>query len=333
MKKKRHLFLIGFLGASVLLATFVAPFASSAPNGWEKIARRSEGNPGRAKLGVWSHAPFSQYLAPGFQNQRSATAMAGMVGTLLVFVVALGLSRALVKFRHRNGTTNRLNSPLTRLDARAKIVTFVGLIVACVSSPADAYPTFAGFSFFLVAVMLLGRIEITFVLRRLFTLLPIIAVMTASLAWSGTGTGFWIGAMVKAAIGLIAVVLLSATTSPSELLHGFERLKVPSPLILTAAMAHRYMETLMDEAARMKRARDSRAHGGRWLWQVKIVGQMIGALFLRAYERAERIHLAMLARGCSGRLPRSAPARLRPRDYFFTGATLSFLAVLRLAVR
>ena len=50
----------------------------------------------------------------------------------------------------------------------------------------------------------------------------------------------------------------------------------------------------------MKQARDSRNFGGKRLWQIKIVGRMIGSLFIRSYERGERVYAAMTARGFDG---------------------------------
>ena len=50
----------------------------------------------------------------------------------------------------------------------------------------------------------------------------------------------------------------------------------------------------------MKQARDSRNFGGKRLWQMRTIGNMIGTLFIRSYERGERVYAAMLARGFNG---------------------------------
>jgi cobalt/nickel transport system permease protein len=57
------------------------------------------------------------------------------------------------------------------------------------------------------------------------------------------------------------------------------------------------------EAQRMKVARESRGYDPRWVWQLKAFAASTGALFIRSYERGERVHLAMLSRGYAGALP------------------------------
>ena len=66
----------------------------------------------------------------------------------------------------------------------------------------------------------------------------------------------------------------------------------------------RYGDVVAGDLRRMRIARISRAHDPRWLWQARAVAGSAGALFIRTYERGERIHAAMLARGYDGSLPR-----------------------------
>jgi cobalt/nickel transport system permease protein len=57
------------------------------------------------------------------------------------------------------------------------------------------------------------------------------------------------------------------------------------------------------EARRMRLARVSRGHDPRFVWQLGATVRSVGALFLRSYERGERVHLAMLSRGYTGTMP------------------------------
>ena len=91
-----------------------------------------------------------------------------------------------------------------------------------------------------------------------------------------------------------------ATTSVPALLGGLRRLRVPSLLVAIAGSMVRYLDVIAGEVHRMDVARRSRGYQGRWLWQGKAVAAGAGALFVRAYERGERVHLAMLARGYDG---------------------------------
>jgi cobalt/nickel transport system permease protein len=67
----------------------------------------------------------------------------------------------------------------------------------------------------------------------------------------------------------------------------------------------RYADVVADDMRRMRIARVSRGHDPRWLWQARALASSAGALFIRSYERGERVHAAMLARGYDGTLPRN----------------------------
>jgi len=107
---------------------------------------------------------------------------------------------------------------------------------------------------------------------------------------------------IKSTVSVLAVILLSSTTPFPELLKGLEKLRVPRLLTTIMSFMYRYIFVLSDELQRMRRARDSRGWSGKWLWQAKVIGHMIAALFLRSYERGERVYAAMLARGYDGGL-------------------------------
>jgi cobalt/nickel transport system permease protein len=88
-----------------------------------------------------------------------------------------------------------------------------------------------------------------------------------------------------------------------DLILGLDRLRCPQVFTQIATFMLRYIDILADDARRMRIARLSRGYDPRFLWQVKAFAVSIGALFLRAFERGERVYLAMLSRGYTGRLP------------------------------
>ena len=100
----------------------------------------------------------------------------------------------------------------------------------------------------------------------------------------------------------LAFILLTSTTPLPHLLLAMEKLKVPQALVMTTSFMYRYIFILEEEVMRMRQARDSRNFGGRRLWQIKVVGHMVGTLFIRAYERGERVYAAMLSRGFDGQV-------------------------------
>ncbi len=109
--------------------------------------------------------------------------------------------------------------------------------------------------------------------------------------------------LVKAGLGATMSIALSATTPVAELLHGMTRLRVPRLLVAIIAFMLRYIDVLVEQLGRMRRSMVARGHDPRWLWQIKPIASSAGALFVRSYERGERVHQAMLARGYSGVMP------------------------------
>ena len=108
--------------------------------------------------------------------------------------------------------------------------------------------------------------------------------------------GAW-NIVVKGTLGVLISLTLAATTPLRDLLSGMQRLHAPALVVTIATLMLRYADLIVAEAGRMHRARLSRGHDPRFLWQVGATARGVGALFIRAYERGERVHLAMLARG------------------------------------
>jgi PDGLE domain len=92
-----RLFTVLALALAVGLATAASPFASSSPDGLERVAE-NEGFLDDGRLAaVQEEAPVPDYAFPGVENERVATGLAGFTGTLLVFAVGYGLARVVVR--------------------------------------------------------------------------------------------------------------------------------------------------------------------------------------------------------------------------------------------
>ena len=74
-------------------------------------------------------------------------------------------------------------------------------------------------------------------------------------------------------------------------------------LVLVIQLMLTHLEVVIDDARRMQRARQARGYEPRWLGQAGAFAAGLGSLFVRSYERGERVHRAMLARGYTGELP------------------------------
>lgn len=100
--------LLGYgLVAAVGLALFLSPFASKWPDGLDRVAE-SHGF-ARAARNTWaSHTPLANYLLPGIPSPAVATALAGLLGTVLAFLLARWVSRLLIP---ADGGAAATNSP------------------------------------------------------------------------------------------------------------------------------------------------------------------------------------------------------------------------------
>lgn len=136
------------------------------------------------------------------------------------------------------------------------------------------------------------------------------------------------GAIVaKGTLGVLGAITLSSTTTAREILRGLERLKLPATMVNIASFMLRYINVVTDEMERMKIARASRGFEARGIRDWKILSSVIATLFIRSYERGERVHLAMLSRGFTGVIPRTAEARTDKNQYIFA-LLLPVLALL-----
>jgi cobalt/nickel transport system permease protein len=215
---------------------------------------------------------------------------------------------------HRPG-----DSPVHRLDAAAKLVGLVAFVVLVAVTPREAVivPTVAAATLTLVAW--LAEVPARTVLTRLAAIAPFVA-FAVFVPVIGTGhrvdvvgislstDGLWAcwGIIAKAVLGATAGILTTATTSLPELLRGLRRLHVPPPVVSIVAVMLRYLSLVTEQLVRLRRAMTARGHDPRWIWQVRPIASSVGTLFVRTYERGERVHLAMVARGYDGELPGTA---------------------------
>jgi cobalt/nickel transport system permease protein len=195
------------------------------------------------------------------------------------------------------------SSPIHLLDPRVKIVASLLIVLICVSTPSHYHFAFAAYLAIVVAAILISRAPLLIFLKRWLVVLPFVLVVLVSIPFiSQPFQALW-NVLIKSTIAILTLTLLSQTTPFNEILEGLERMRVPRIFIMIGSFMYRYVWVLLDEITRMKRARDSRLYGGRWLPDAKTIGMMIGSLFLRSYERAERLYVAMVSRGYEGRSP------------------------------
>ncbi|MEW2414179.1 cobalt ECF transporter T component CbiQ [Streptomyces sp. NPDC046866] len=208
------------------------------------------------------------------------------------------------------------HSPVHALPPHCKLAAAFAFVLVVVSTPREAVWAFGLYAVLLAAVTALARIPAGFLLRRLLievpfvlfaVLMPFVAqgervdVLGLSLSVSGLW-GAW-NVLAKGTLGVAASVLLASTTELRALLLGLQRLKLPPLLVQIASFMVRYGDVITDELRRMSIARRSRGFEARGIRHWGVLAKTAGALFIRSYERGERVHLAMVSRGYTGTMP------------------------------
>jgi cobalt/nickel transport system permease protein len=206
------------------------------------------------------------------------------------------------------------HSRIHRAPAHVKIATLVVFMLTVVATPREWYPVFAGYFALVLGVIALSQVPFGYIAKRMVVevpfvffalLMPFVAtgprVDVLGLSVSEAGVLAAWGLLAKGTLGVMASLTLAATTEPRDVLVGLERLRVPSQLVQIVGFMVRYLDVVTDEMRRMRIARESRGFRGRGLRAWPVYARTAGALFVRSYERGERVHLAMLSRGYDGR--------------------------------
>ena len=218
-------------------------------------------------------------------------------------------------------------SPIHRLAPECKLVATIAFVFVVVATPREAFWAFGAYAALLVGLSTVARIPFSVFGRRLALELPFVAFAvllpivgtsphTEVLGMSLSVPGFW-GAwniLIKGTLGVAATGLLVATTDVRDLLQGLDRLHVPKAFTAITSFMIRYAEVIAGELRQMRIARISRGHNPRWIWQARAVAATAGTLFIRSYERGERVYLAMASRGYGGEVKTSS-ARAPARDW------------------
>ncbi|GAB4543479.1 MAG: cobalt ECF transporter T component CbiQ [Anaerolineales bacterium] len=237
-----------------------------------------------------------------------------------------------------------------RLDPRVKAATTVLFIVSNALLPDGAWNAFFAAWMFLLAANFLSNLGTLYTFKRSLIALPFALIaLTAlfstpgkallqltlfSLNFSITDAGVlrFFGVVIRSWLSVQMAILLVSTTRFPDLIHALEHLRVPATLTTIIAFLYRYLFVLVDEVYRLLRAREARSAalngrkpGGSLLWRARAAGNMAGQLFLRSYERSDRIYNAMISRGYAGQLYTLNPHEMKARDYFTLAATAALL--------
>jgi len=252
-------------------------------------------------------------------------------------------------------------SLIHHLDPRVKVVVAVLLILSNVLLPDGAWLAFFCSWVVVMGFNRLAEISSRTLITRSFIALPfalaavsvIFSVPGNPLAAIGMGSTIWVisdagvirflSILLRSWISVQAAIVMTMTTAFPDLIHALRHLRVPAILVAIISFMYRYLFVLSDEAVRLLRARESRSArpaqggvthsrrggGGSLAWRARVAGNMAGQLFLRSYERSDRVYHAMLARGYRGQFLTMNPHTMNQRDWAAGMIVLLVLVVLQ----
>ncbi len=231
------------------------------------------------------------------------------------------------------------------LDPRAKMAVTGGAVLLAALS--EQFWRLGVLAICLLALARVAGLPLGYLARRLLLVLPFAGTIALLLPFTSPGEPIWsthlgpwewtltaqglssaLLLLARALTASMAVFILVATTPFDRLLHAMHRLGTPRIIVLVLAFLYRYLFVLVDEAMRMYRAAQARNLGRRRRGRVAVAAALLGSLFLRTYERAERVYMAMTARGFQGRIELLEPLHFHLGDAAFTALGMAFLLAL-----
>lgn len=190
----------------------------------------------------------------------------------------------------------KLRSPLQALDSRIKIILWVLLLLLVILS--STWKAISFYALGIIGLLLFSRVPLEFILKRLLEIAPFALIIALSALFGRGGWQAFLFCTARAALAVLLTLIVFSTTRFSQLLEALRRLRVPELCVNVLSFMFRYSFLLEDQVLRARRAYDSRNTGGKFDFRkLAALGNILGALFIRSYERAERIYLAMCARG------------------------------------
>jgi len=232
-------------------------------------------------------------------------------------------------------------TPIHRLDPRAKVLVTLVFTVTVVSFGRYELTPLLPFFLFPVAMAALGDLPVRFLVEKIALALPFVLLVgifnplfdRAVLCHVGPFgiSGGWISfasIIVRAVLTVGGVLILVAVTGFSSVCRALEQLGAPRVFVVQLLFLHRYLFVLAEEGGRAARARELRACGRRGLG-IGSYAPLVGHLLVRTWERAERIHRAMLGRGFAGALHTCRPSRFGGRELLFLLFWTTLFIILR----
>jgi len=233
------------------------------------------------------------------------------------------------------------NTFVHRLDPRAKLIATLLFLFTVISFSKYEIAALLPFFLYPMLLMTIGEIPFMFIVKKVFLVSPfavfigifnplldsgqvlIFNGLTISAGWLS-----FFSIMLKFTLTVSTALLLIATTSFPNVCHALRQLGLPSLFVSQLSFLYRYIFVLMEETMRIVRARNMRSYGERGKG-IRIFVRIVGILFIRTVERAERVYFAMLSRGFQGDMPSLKRFGIKTGDVIFAVSVAVFLYIFR----
>ena len=250
------------------------------------------------------------------------------------------------------------HSPIHSIDPRVIVLVTLAFLISNALLPDGAWIAFALAWIFILVANVFSQLGIGFTFRRSFIALPFaLAAITVLFSIPGrpvssfhfmmwnftiTDAGFlrFVSIVIRSWLSVQMAILLVAVTEFPKIVHALNHLRVPTIITVIISFLYRYLFVLADEVLRLLRARQARSAavagknpGGSVMWRARIAGHMAGQLFLRSYERSDRIYNAMLSRGYKGELMTIHPHHFHASDRWIGAASILGFIIMQIAGR
>jgi len=242
------------------------------------------------------------------------------------------------------------DSPIHSLDSRIKFVIVFVFTVLVISLPKTSFIILICYAIWPFTILVLGKVPLRFAFKHILLVGPFVLVLALTcpvydksplvvafgpFAWRLSAG--WLRCFVilgKFVVTMLALIALISTTRFGDLLTGLQKLGMPRLLVLQIGFLYRYIFILIDKAHHILRAR-----AGRTLRRLpfeiefKTAASMVGSLFVRSIDTAERVNIAMQARGFDGNWHSLSRLNIRGCDLVFALSSASFMFGLHFFVR
>jgi cobalt/nickel transport system permease protein len=242
------------------------------------------------------------------------------------------------------------DSPVHRLDSRVKFLTVVVFTAVVLSLRAGSFSVLICYAVGPFTTLVLGKIPLRFAFKQVLFVSPFILVLALSCpfydrtpATAAFGPFVWdisagwlrcFGILGKFVVTMLALIALVSTTKFADLLRAMQTLGVPKILIVQLGFLYRYIFVLIDKAHHILRARTVRKlRNLGFRTELKTAASMLGSLFVRSIDTAERINIAMQTRGFSGKWPAASKPKLQRADFIFMAIAAGFIAIVYFYLR